>query len=361
MSTTNDLSGTKRPGCSARPHLHSGLSEKTSISIAARVALLALIAVFFNTHLHAGADTGQAVDAARDGPIFATVGETVITRTQFEDAYNRALRQRFYHFEPPEAQRIAFRREVADGLIDRILLVREARRRGLKSDDAQIQHQLQSYQNRYAGNPRWENESDQMLSALKTYLTENDLLEQLKRQVENIQEPTEAVLEAFYEARPQTFTEPERQKLSLILLKVDPSSSSTVWDAATREAERLIEQLRTGTDFAELAMMHSADESSARGGDMGYLHAGMLTEGAQSVVNELEIGAISAPVRLLEGVAIFRVEDRKPATLLTYAKVRQRAKDLWLREEANTAWTALTRRLRTETSIEIHDVFAENQ
>ena len=45
-------------------------------------------------------------------------------------------------------------------------------------------------------------------------------------------EITDDQIQAYYDANPDKFTEPRRQRVSVILLKVDPSSGSEAWQAA---------------------------------------------------------------------------------------------------------------------------------
>ena len=84
------------------------------------------IAVLF---LLVGAPAAIAETAAADG-VFASVGDTTISREEFEREVYAAARQTYYHGKPPGAEEyIEFRKGVADKLIDRHLLLEEAERR----------------------------------------------------------------------------------------------------------------------------------------------------------------------------------------------------------------------------------------
>ena len=107
--------------------------------------------------------------------------------------------------------------------------------------------------------------------------------------------------------------------------------------------------LREGADFQELARQHSKDSSAANGGDMGYQHKGMLPEPAQVALDKLKPGEVSDAVLLLEGVAIFRLDERRAARLNQLDAVRARARDLWKRDKGEEAWTQLLAKLRSET------------
>jgi len=109
--------------------------------------------------------------------------------------------------------------------------------------------------------------------------------------------------------------------------------------------------LLQGEDFGELARRHSDDESAERGGDMGYLHKGMLGSQAQEVIDSLQQGEMAAPAMLLEGVAIFVLEDRISPRLNPLDKVRARAETLWLREARERAYSELVQSLRDRAEV----------
>ena len=301
----------------------------------------------------AQAQPGAAAPAQE--AVFATVGERTITVGEYRQALAVATRKKYYHAKPPEAELAAFQREVGDDLVNRVLLLDEAKRRGIRPDRQRVDAALAGYEARYKGNPRWDANRDKMLATVARQLEDDSLIERLEKQVKTIREPTTREARDYYDRHKELFVEPEQVKLGVILLKVDPSSPQAAWNAAHEEARRIRQRLAAGADFAELVKLHSGDLSAGRGGDMGYIHRGMLPAPVQAVVDGLAPGAISAPVQVLEGVAILRLEDRKVARQRSFDEVRERAGDLWQRAEADAAWKALIADLRKRTSIRIDE------
>ncbi|MFQ5488939.1 MAG: peptidylprolyl isomerase, partial [Gammaproteobacteria bacterium] len=287
--------------------------------------------------------------------IFATVGEEVISTEEFLVNLQAGYRQRFYHGKVPAAERLAFRREVGDSLITRRLLRGEAQRRGLQPDGKWIDEQIKGAEARYRSLPHWEAQRGELLQGLRHQLEEQSLIDQLRQAVQDLPEPGHGAVRRYYEAHPEQFTTPRRLHVSLILLRVAPWAPETGWQAAQAEARRLIASLQQGADFATLARLHSADESAARGGDLGYVHAGMLSPEAQQVVDGLSPGEVSEPVRLLQGYAIFRVNDQVPPQLNDFARSEKRARQLLSREMKAQAWRRLLEDLREKTPITINE------
>lgn len=298
---------------------------------------------------------GAAAPAAGAQQVFARVGEVVVTREQFEAAFVQAARGKFYHGKAPDGAVAALQREVGQGIVDDILIAAEAQRRGIAPDHESVKRTLDSYDERYRGNAQWGANRERILPALKARLERDSILEAFRKEVRTVGDPTEAELVAYWEAHQDKFTAPEQVKLSVILLGVVPSSPQAKWDEARAEGAAMLQRLREGADFQELARQHSSDSSAANGGDMGYQHKGMLPEPAQLALDKLEPGAVSEPVVLLEGVAIFRLDERRPARLNPLDVVRTRARDLWKRDRGEEAWTQLLARLRSETPATIDD------
>ena len=284
---------------------------------------------------------------------FASVDGTVISAAEFDAAFGAAARQKFYHREVPEAQMDEFRREVAQNLIDRVLLKAEVSRRGMTPDAEKVRGEIAQYDRRYGAGSRWQQNREAMLPPLERMLGEREMLERLQSQVREAPAPDAAAVKTYYETHPALFTEPEQTRLSTILLKVDPSSPKAVWSAAEDEARAIRKRILAGQDFADAARMHSGDGSAAKGGDLGYLHQGMLPEGLQGSLAAMQPGGLSEPVRVLEGVALFRLAERRPARLRTLEEAKERAAQLWRRDEGERRWQAFLAKLRAGAEIRI--------
>ncbi len=294
----------------------------------------------------------SAADAA---PVFARVGDAVITQKEFDDAFAAAARSKFYHGKPPEAELAKLQREVGDSLVNDVLLVREARRRKIQPDAAAVKKQIDAYEARYAKSEMWLKNKATLLPPLKKKLEHDSMLERLQAAVKKVPEPGAAQVQAFYDKNKDKFTEPEQIRVSMILLKVDPSSPQAKWNATIEEAGAIARRLRAGADFAELARLHSNDPSGAKGGDLGYVHRGMMPDPAQVAVDKLQPGAISDAVLLLEGVGVFRLDERKTAKLNPLSAVSERAQGLLMREQSEQAWQAFVARLRKDTPAKVDE------
>jgi parvulin-like peptidyl-prolyl isomerase len=297
--------------------------------------------------------------AAAEPPLpadtFAVVGKVTLTSADFQTTFMAAARDKFYHSKPPEAEIAAYQREVGEDLINRVLAVEEAKRRGLKPDAREVQQRVEQFETRSRHAPNWEKERSKRLAAITTQFENQSLFEQLKAEVRKVPAASEAQARAYYDANKGLFVEPEKLRMSVILLKVDPSSPKATWDKTRGEVAALRKRIAAGEDFAMLARRHSGDATAKDGGDMGYLHRGMLPDGTDKVVEALKPGEVSEPVTLLDGVALLKLNERKPAQQRSFNEVRQRAGELWQRDEAEKQWKTLLADLRKKTPVRVNE------
>ncbi|MGD2084346.1 MAG: peptidyl-prolyl cis-trans isomerase [Chromatiales bacterium] len=297
---------------------------------------------------------GEDTDAGAPD-LFARVGEQVITAEDFRIALRQGMRERFYHGRVPEAELATYQREIGDDLVRQALLEQEAERRGIEPDEDRVSREIAAYVERYGEHPQWEEHQAEVLARLERQLRGESRVARLERRVRDVGEPDPAEARAFYEANPKLFTEPERMRVAVILLKVAANAPPASWEGAQEEARDLVRRLREGAEFADLARLHSGDHTAPNGGDMGYVHRGMLAPAVQVALDDLEPGAITEPVTVLEGVAVFRLLEQQEASLNPFDAVRDRAVQLWERSEADSAWKGLIEQLRASTPVQINE------
>jgi len=298
---------------------------------------------------------GSVTKTAKAPKPFATVGDVKITWREYREEYNHQAKNKFFHGKPSDDAVAAFQREVGNKLVDDILLTKEAKRRKLKPDNSYVDYGLQKYDRTFANDPNWPQARKRVLPVITKRLQDESLRIELEKLVRNVPPPTTQQLKAYFDAHPDKFTSPPQPKVSVILIRVDPSSLDEEWNKATEQAKGLVKRLRAGEDFAKLAREYSGDVTAENGGDMGFLHTGMLGGLADETVSKLQPGETSDPVRLLEGMTIFRLTDRIQPPPLSFETAQPRAKELWLGEQSDIAWDSLKAKLRKQTPVHIDE------
>ncbi|HTK37525.1 MAG TPA: SurA N-terminal domain-containing protein [Pyrinomonadaceae bacterium] len=141
-----------------------------------------------------------------------------------------------------------------------------------------------------------------------------------------IEAPKDQEIQDFYNGNKDAFVKRKGVKLAAIV--IDPSNSgegdSTTDDQSARlKANDIINRLKAGQDFAQLARENSEDQSKFQGGDLGYLTEDDLKQAfgeqtAGAIMSQVQIGGL-ATAQSQGKLFILKVQDKsdkdEPLTL----------------------------------------------
>ncbi|HFQ92264.1 MAG TPA: peptidylprolyl isomerase [Chromatiales bacterium] len=136
-------------------------------------------------------------------------------------------------------------------------------------------------------------------------------------------EVDEDALRRMYEEQEANFVQAEERRASHILITVDPDADEAADQAARDKALQLLERIRSGESFEEIAKAESQDPgSAAEGGDLGFFGRGMMVKPFEEAVYGMSIGDISEPVRTRFGYHIIKLTDIKAQQGRPFEEVR---------------------------------------
>ncbi|MCK9504793.1 MAG: peptidylprolyl isomerase [Porticoccaceae bacterium] len=110
----------------------------------------------------------------------------------------------------------------------------------------------------------------------------------------------------------QVWNSPEVE-LGHILLPLSAAASPEEIGSVNAKASTILEQLDGGADFRQMAITYSGDQTALQGGDIGWRRTAQLPEVFIPIVNELEPGQVSQPIRSDAGIHILKLYDRRGA------------------------------------------------
>ncbi len=315
---------------------------------ALRVALLAAV-------VGLGLQPAIGAVASAETEVAIRVDDLTIESGEFAAIFHSALRQKYYHGRVPAVELKHFKQRVAEDIVTQVVVHREARRLGLQPDQEAIARGIEAFDAKYASDPDWKAQRDRVMPQLALRLERQSLLEQMEARIRQVPRPDANAVKDFYRSYPEKFTEPEQVRGSVILLPVAPSASEESWSEIEAKASELWTQIDAGAEFADVARRYSAHSSATDGGDLGYLHRGMLDEKLQRQIDELAPGMVSDPIRVLEGVILFRVDDIRPPQLKQFAEVQERAAELLYRNLQDQAWDNFVSELKASADIYVNE------
>lgn len=98
-----------------------------------------------------------------------------------------------------------------------------------------------------------------------------------------------------------------------ILLAIDDAATEEAIAEARRSAVDIVNQLREGADFAQMAVAKSAGARALEGGDLGWRRAGELPSLFAEIVLELEPGGTADPILSPSGIHIVQLLEQRGA------------------------------------------------
>ena len=202
--------------------------------------------------------------------------------------------------------------QVLRALVDERLQLQEAARLGVRVNDRDIEVQLREIE-RQNGVPR--GGLDELLrqrgvkkSTLVAQLQARTawtktVQRRLRRQIAISDEEVDEELQ-----RLQTNQGLVQNRVAEILLTFDSSDQEREVRGA---AERLVQQIREGAQFAALARQFSRSASAASGGELGWVTQGQLDESLEQALRETDPGQITDPIRTFAGYYILLLRDQR--------------------------------------------------
>jgi peptidyl-prolyl cis-trans isomerase C len=256
-------------------------------------------------------------------------------------------------------QRKLIEETAKENLIRSELLYQLAMHEDVPDLDHQVEEQLAIIKSRSTSEEEWQD------ALAKKGITPDGMREQLKRgiminafienEVLSKIEITDAQLKAVYDEHPEAFSKPESMRASHILIGVDAGADAEEKENAKRKAEEVLEKVKSGADFAELAKSESTCPSAEQGGDLGEFGRGQMVAPFEAAAFDLDAGAVSRVVETQFGYHIIKATGKSAAEVVPFEVVKGRIATQLKAQEVQKQVMAKVEELRKTSVIELPD------
>lgn len=293
--------------------------------------------------------------------VIAKVGDTLITESQLEETLDRYKPPGSFHNISPE-NRKKFRKDALNDLIEFELLHKEAQRLKIKVKDSVIDDVIKENEKRFGSKKRFRNYLKRQgitIEDFKDRVRKYHMVITLLNNLFKESEYKEEELKEYYEKNKHKFKRPEGLHLYHIFIKVELEATDEEKAKKKRRAEEILEKIKTGGDFGEIAYNYSEDAYRFKSGDLGVVHKGQLEPEIEKVAFSLKPGEISGIIESIYGFHIIRVGEKLPEKTMTFDEVREKLKKDLDAKRFDERRAALLGRLRNEIPVEIYMRFEE--
>ncbi|MGC8595353.1 MAG: peptidylprolyl isomerase [Candidatus Kryptoniota bacterium] len=275
-----------------------------------RTQKILLVIFIFSLQLSAGYSQMKPVL----DKIVAVVGNEIILKSELD--YQVQLVAYQNKLNPDDA---VLRQKVLDAMINDKLILAQAVLDSITVTDDEVSRQLdqriQSLIKQVGSEKRLEELYGMSISKIKrefrSEMKKQLLIEKLKQQKFGDLKVSDADVRNFYETYKDSLPEvPEQVTLSQIFIMSKPSAKAK--KEAYDLAERILDSLKAGADFATMAKRYSQDAAtSASGGDLGWVKRGQFVPEFEQAVFALKPGEISGIVETQFGFHIIQLLERR--------------------------------------------------
>lgn len=299
--------------------------------------------------------------------IIVKVNGEILTKSELENRQIQALRQTGKQVDANTND--AQLRQMLDSVtpqllvntIDEMLLVQRGHELGYKMSDEQFQSVIDSIKK----DNKLESE-EQFQAALKSEnMSLSDLRKSMERQmiVSRVQQNevmgkiavNDEEARAYYDSHKNEFTTPRTITLREILVNV-PGDGQNVNVGRDEEARQKIAAIRqravNGENFEKLATELSEAPSKANAGLIGPLSVSDLSADLQKMLEPMQTGDVTQPLRTQRGYQILKLESATAAETKPFEQAREDISNRVFTDKRRDEFEKYLQRLRSQAIIE---------
>jgi len=163
------------------------------------------------------------------------------------------------------------------------------------------------------------------------------------------------IMVSFEPPKPPKTDKDNKEGIQTAPLPADPARVAE----AEAKAKQLLETLRKGADFAELAKKSSDGSTAAKGGGIGAFKRGEMAKELEDKTFSLKPGEVTDVIRTKQGFLIFKVLDHQEAGVQPLKKIEDRIREAIYSEKLEPAARAYLTKLREEAYIDIKSGYVD--
>lgn len=277
----------------------------------------------------------------------ALVNDEAITAQELVPMITEVRGQASKATEVTKEEKQDLKRRLLGQLIDRKMLLQEARRLKINLSEGEARQRLDEMAEGKSAEAFAAYLSDQgmTLEAWEKATREDLLIEKLVNQLAQDQVSiTEGDLKQYYKVHPEGWTLPEGIKFRQIVVE------------SAAEAERLRRSLEEGSDFDALARAHSLSPDS--GAEEEYRSRSEIPEEFDPLMMA-PIGSISGVIKTSFGYHLVHLVDRRPPGTLSFEEVKEKIYQILLQEKREALFAEWMQGIRGRTEVKINEALLD--
>ena len=252
----------------------------------------------------------------------------------------------------------ALYRQVLEKLIEEKLIDQEVKKSAVKISSKDIEATVEEIKRR---NSATQEDLEKALAVegltLETY--KKQIEKSLQRQklinwsVKIEEKAGEKELREFYQKNISRYRTNETYRPGQMLFIIPKEATPEEIREIRKKCQKVLEKIKKGEDFGEMALLYSEDGSNRDHGDLGFFRKGELLPVFEREALRLKVGEVSGIIRTEFGFHIIKLLDRKGMDPLPFEEVIERVKADYYDGEMEKAFRQYLGTLKEKAVIEI--------
>ena len=249
-------------------------------------------------------------------------------------------------------------RKVLERLIEEKLVDQEVKKSGIKVSSKEVEAAVEEVMRRNAAS---QEDLEKALAAdgltLETY--KKQIEKGLQRQkliswsVKVETKAGEKEWREFYQKNMDRYRTNETYRPGQILFIIPKGATPEEIREIRKKCQKVLEKIKGGEDFGEMALLFSEDSSNKDRGDLGYFKKGELVPAFERGALGLKVGEVSGIIRTEFGFHIIKLIDRKGIDPLPFEEVKEKVKADYYESEMEKALKQYLSTLKEKSVIDI--------
>ena len=290
----------------------------------------------------------------------------VVAKVNGEDIHNddilRELKKTLKNFKDrgmpltTEQEKIAAKKLI-DNEIGRVLLLQKGNEIGAHVTDEMFDRKLRKVKSSFKSDSIFEHELKNRKLTIEQYKKELkvDILMQqvINQEIEPGIKVSEEDMKSFYEKNKDKFRMDQKARASVILIKAKRGDAKSE-KSARKKIETVLEKIRNGSNFSEMATKYSQDSLASKGGDLGYFTKNQMLGAFSSRAFDMKVNEVSSVFKTGHGFHILKLTDLKDGKIISLNKTKGRIAKILRKNKVGSATRSYVETLKQKADIKMY-------
>ena len=248
-------------------------------------------------------------------------------------------------------------KKLIENEIGRALLLQKGNEINAHVSDEALDRKLRKVKSSFKSDSIFEHELKNRKLTLDQYKKELkiDLLMQqvIDQEIEPKIKISEKDIQSFYEKNKEKFYMDKKARASVILVKAKRGNTKSE-KSAQEKIESILEKIKNGSTFNEMATKYSQDSLAPKGGDLGYFTKNQIFGAFSSRAFDMKVNEVSSVFKTGLGFHILKLTDLIEGKIMPLGRAKTRIEKILRKNKVGNATRNYVETLKQKSKIKTY-------